>query len=269
VKVGNTDELEVVQADASVLAYRDLVLQADIARQNALRAIELLAGRYPSAQLEPGSNLPPPPAAIPAGLPSQLLERRPDVRAAERRVAAAFHRTQEAKAARLPRISLTANVNSVSSELFVMKDRSNPVWGVGGTLLAPLFTGGALQAQVDVRSAEQKAAIADYGRIGARAFSEVESAFSTAYNLDSRADVLARAVQANERALGFARVRFDVGSSDLRAVQQQMLTLHAARTTLVQVQAERLIQRVNLYLALGGGFDVAPPEVAASEVPAN
>jgi len=67
--------------------------------------------------------------------------------------------------------------------------------------------------------------------------------------------VLTSAVTANENALGFARVRYDVGSGDQRVVQNQLLALHAARTTLVHVQAERLIQRVNLYLALGGGFE--------------
>jgi outer membrane protein TolC len=66
-------------------------------------------------------------------------------------------------------------------------------------------------------------------------------------------------VQANERALGQARVRFEVGSGDLRLVQQQQLALHATRTSLVRVQAERLIQRVNLHLALGGGFENAAP----------
>lgn len=253
-RVGKADDLEVAQADASVLGYRDLVLQADLARANALRAIEILAGRYPAAQIDPGRTLPPLPEPVPAGLPSQLLERRPDVVAAERRVAAAFYRTHEAKAARLPRISLTAGVSSVSSELFVLKERDNPVWSVGATLLAPIFTGGALEAQVDVRNAEQKAAVAEYGRIGARAFDEVEGALSASYNLDQRAQVLARAVEANQRALGFARVRYDVGSGDQRGVQQQLLALSAARTSLARVQSERLIQRVNLYLALGGDF---------------
>lgn len=255
VRVGKADELEVSQAEASVLSYRDVELQADTARLNALRAIEILAGRYPSASVQPGVTLPALPAAVPAGLPSQLLERRPDVQAAERRVAMAFYRTQEAQAARLPTISLTANVSSVSSELFVLKNRDNPVWSAGGSLLAPIFNAGALQAQVDVRTAEQKAAIAEYARVGSRAFGEVESALSTAFNLDTRADVLARAVRANESALGYTRVRYDVGSGDLRGVQQQLLALHAARTTLVHVQAERLIQRVNLHLALGGGFE--------------
>lgn len=255
VRVGKADELEVSQAEASVLSYRDVELQADIARLNALRAIEILAGRYPSASVAPGLALPPLPGPVPTGLPSQLLERRPDVQAAERRVATAFYRTQEAQAARLPTISLTATFSSVSSELFVLKNRDNPVWSVGGSLLAPIFNAGALQAQVDIRTAEQKAAIAEYARVGSRAFGEVESALSTAFNLDSRAEVLARAVRANESALGYTRVRYDVGSGDLRGVQNQLLALHAARTTLLHVQAERLIQRVNLHLALGGGFE--------------
>lgn len=255
VRVGRADELEVNQAEASALSYRDVQLQADIARQNALRAIEILAGRYPSGSVDPGLSLPPLPGPVPGGLPSELLERRPDVRAAERRVAAAFYRTEQAKAARLPTISLTLGVSSITSDLFVMKERDNPVWGVGGTILAPIFNAGALQAQVDARSADQKAAVADYGRIGARAFGEVEGALSQSFNLDSRADVLARAVRANENAVGYARTRFEVGSGDLRGVQQQQLALHAARSTLARVQGERLIQRVNLHLALGGGFE--------------
>jgi NodT family efflux transporter outer membrane factor (OMF) lipoprotein len=258
-RIGRGDELEVNTAEATVLAYRDLELQADVARQSALRAIEILAGRYPSATLDPGMDLPAPAGPVPVGLPSQLLERRPDVHAAERRVAAAFYGVHEAQAARLPRISLTAGVSSITSDLFVLKERDNPVWSVGATLIAPLFSGGALAAQVDVRTAEQKIAVAEYARIGSRAFNEVEGALSASFNLDTRADLLARSVQANQRALGYARVRYDVGSGDQRGVQQQMLALHTAQTSLVHVQAERLIQRVNLHLALGGGFE-APPQ---------
>jgi NodT family efflux transporter outer membrane factor (OMF) lipoprotein len=267
VRVGRGDELEANQAEASVFSYRDVALQADIARQNALRSIEILAGRYPAAAIDAGAELPRLPTAIPAGLPSHLLERRYDVRAAERRVAVALYRTTEAQAARLPRIALTASVTSVSSDLFFMKEHSNPVWSVGGTLLAPIFTGGALAAQVDVRTAEQKAAVADYGRIGSRAFGEVEGALSTSFNLERREEMLMRAIQANQRALGFARVRLDVGSGDQRGVQEQLLALHATRTTLLRVQSERLIQRVNLHLALGGGFEAAPPPTTSGGTP--
>jgi len=196
---------------------------------------------------------------VPVGMPSELLERRPDVVAAERRVAAAFYRVQEAKAARLPRISLTAAVTSISSELFVLKDRDNPVWSAGASLTAPLFLGGQLQAQVEVRTAEQKQALAEYARVGSRAFGEVENALSTAFTLDAREAILRDAVVDNGRALELANVRFRVGAGDLRAVQQQSLALHAARTALLRVQTERLVQRVNLHLALGGSFTATSP----------
>jgi outer membrane protein TolC len=128
------------------------------------------------------------------------------------------------------------------------------VWSAGASISAPLFTGGALQGQVEVRTAEQKQALAEYGRIGSRAFGEVENALSSAFALDDREAILTESVAANARALELANVRYKVGVGDLRAVQQQSLALHAARTALLRVQAERLVQRVNLHLALGGSF---------------
>jgi outer membrane protein, multidrug efflux system len=253
-RIGRGDEYDVALSKANLATFRDSVRSLDLAYQQAVRALEALAGRYPSAALQVPAQLAAVPGPVPVGMPSELLERRPDVIAAERRVAAAFYRIEEAKAARLPRISLTAAVTSVSSELFVLKDRDNPVWSAGASLTAPLFTGGALQGQVEVRTAEQKQALAEYGRIGARAFGEVENALSSAFVLDDREAILREAVVDNARALELANVRFRVGVGDLRAVQQQSLALHAARTALLRVQVERLVQRVNLHLALGGSF---------------
>ena len=261
-RVGKGDEYDVTLAQANLETFADAVQQLDLSYQQALRALEALAGRYPAAALEAPAQLAAQPAPVPAGMPSDLLERRPDVVAAERRVAAAFYRVEEAKAARLPRISLTLSGTSISSELFVLKEHSNPVWGIGASLLAPIFTGGALESQVEIRTAEQKLAIADYGRIGARAFGEVENALSAGFTLDQRAAILARAVADNERALELANVRYRVGSGDLRAVNQQQLAVYAARTALLRVQSEQRVQRVNLHLALGGGWANASVEPA-------
>jgi outer membrane protein, multidrug efflux system len=254
-RIGRGDEYDVVLARANLATFRDSVRSLDLALQQALRALEALAGRYPAAALGAPAQLPALPGPVPVGMPSTLLERRPDVVAAERRVAAAFYRVEEAKAARLPRISLTAAVTSISSDLFVLQDRDNPVWSAGASLAAPLYLGGQLQAQVEVRTAEQKQALAEYGRVGARAFGEVENALATAFALEDREAILTQAVADNARALELANVRFRVGSGDQRAVQQQSLALHAARTALLRVQAERLVQRVNLHLALGGSFE--------------
>ncbi|HYX63363.1 MAG TPA: efflux transporter outer membrane subunit [Burkholderiales bacterium] len=257
-RIGRGDQNDVTLARASVATYRDSVRSLEYAYRQSLRALESLAGRYPAGAIEVPAQLAAIPGEVPVGLPSELLERRPDVVAAERRVAAAFYRVEEAKAARLPRISLTAAVTSISSDLFVLKDRDNPVWSAGAAINAPLFLGGQLQAQIDVRTAEQKQAVAEYGAVGSRAFSEVESALSAVFTLHDREELLKQAVAENTRALDFANVRYRVGVGDLRAVQQQALALDATRTALLRVQAERLVQRVNLHLALGGSFEAKP-----------
>lgn len=264
-RIGRGDEYDVRLAQANVQTYRDAALQLQLAEQQAIRAIETLVGRYPAAALGTAAQFPAFPGPVPAGLPSELLERRLDVAAAERRVASAYYLVGEAEAARLPRISLTASGSSVTSDLVFLKDRDNPAWSAGGNILAPIFLGGALKAQTEIRTAEQKAAVADYGRIGVRAFAEVENALSTGFNLEQRVPVLESSVAENERALELAQVRYRVGTVDQRAVQQQLLAASAARAALARAQGERLVQRVNLHLALGGGF--GPPPVATASAP--
>src|SRR5512137_217215 len=262
-RIGSGDEYDVVMAQASLDTYRDAARQLALAQQQAVRAIETLVGRYPAAALEVPAALSAKPPAVPVGLPSELLERRPDVIAAERRVAAAFNNVAEAKAARLPKIALTASVSSLSSDVFLLKDQNYPVFSLGANLAAPIFHGWALQANVEIRTAEQKIAIADYGRVASRAFSEVESALSAAFAADERERILGSAVASNARAVELAQTRLRVGSADMRTVLQQNVALYAARTSLVKVQAERLVQRVNLNLALGGSFDPRPAPPAA------
>jgi outer membrane protein TolC len=205
------------------------------------------------------------PGDVPGGLPSELLERRPDVVAAERRSAAAFHRVGEAKAARLPIIALTTSVNAISSDLFVLQDRDNPVWSVGANLLAPIFHGGALKRQVEIRTAEQKQAVAQYAVIGLRAFGEVEDALAAEIAAREREQILTQTLADNQRALEIVQVQYKVGSTDLRFVTQRQLALIATQSALIRMQAEQRIQRVNLHLALGGSFEMppAPPPAPA------
>jgi len=257
-RVGNGNEQSVAEARVNVGTARDRLRQIELAREQALRALELLVGRYPAAEIAVAdrlSRLPPP---APVGLPSQLLERRPDVVAAERRVAAAFDRVGEARAAQLPRISLTAGGSSVSSDLIELKDTNNPIWSVGANLIAPLYQGGVLRAQVEIRSAEQKQAVAEYARIGQRAFGGVENALAAENALRDREAILEATVRDSARALELTQIQYRVGSVDLRAVEQSQLALYSARLALLRVQGEQLAQRVNLHLALGGGLGDAP-----------
>src|SRR4029077_13213301 len=138
---------------------------------------------------------PPPPGAVPAGLPLEMLERRPDMVAAERRVAAAFNRVGGAKAAQLPRIILSANVAVIHSDVLQLKsDFQNPTLGAGAKLLAPIYQGGALKTQVKIRTLEQKEAVAQYARLALRALGDVENALAAGNNLAEREQLLQRTV---------------------------------------------------------------------------
>lgn len=256
-KVGLGSELDVVVARANLGSFRDTARQLRLAHDQALRGLELLLGRYPGAELAGRQDLPDLPGDIPAGLPIQMLERRPDMIAAERRVAAAFNRVGEAKAAQLPRLILNANVAAIKSDILQLKeDFDNPTGGAGAKLIAPLYQGGSLKTQVRIRTLEQKEALTHYARMALRALGEVEDSLAASQALSDREQVLRKVLSDNERALALAQTSYRVGQGDLLAVQRQQLSLYAARVTLLRVESEQLAQRVNLHLALGGSFEL-------------
>ena len=263
--VGTGSEQDVVQAQASLGEYRDALREVQFARTQALRALEVLLGRYPAADILTASHFPAMPAPAPAGLPSELLERRPDVAAAERRVAAAFNQTEEARAARLPTLSLTATLGAVSSDMIMLKSNSNPIGGFGGSLLWPLFNAGALEAQVEIRNAQQQEAVANYAVVGLRAFDEVEQALAGETALRERQAILTQTVSDRQRSVDLSSVQYSIGSTDKRSVLKGQLSRENARLALLQVQSEYLAQRVNLHLALGGSFIKLPASSGAVE----
>jgi multidrug efflux system outer membrane protein len=265
-QVGPGSEQDVALARASLGSYQDTARQVRLAHDQTVRALELLLGRYPATELQARRSLVPLPGDVPTGLPLEMLERRPDMVAAERRVAAAFNRVGEAKAARLPRIVLNASVGAVQSDILQLKeDFNNPTGGAGATLIAPLYKGGELKTQVEIRTLEQKEAVAQYARLALRALGDVENALAAGQTLAERERVLSRVLNDNERALVLAQTSYRVGRADLRAVQQQQLSVYAARLGLLRVQSEQLSQRVNLHLVLGGGWMEADKQTASAD----
>jgi len=261
-RVGVGNAQDVATADANLNAQRDIVVQSGFAHQSAVRALELLLGRYPAAELATRDNLPTLPGPVPAGLPLQMLERRPDLVAAERRVAAAFSRLGQARVAALPSLRLTGNVGYLDSDILQLKqDYDNPSAGVGAKIVMPVDISGEVDAQKTVRSAQQDEAIAQYARLALRALGDVESALAGGRMLADRERVLAQLVGDRGRTLDFTQSSYKVGRQDLRAVEQQQLGLYDARIQLLRVRADQLAQRINLHLALGGSF--SPPSQAA------
>lgn len=258
-RIGIGAQADTAVARATARDFENTLQQVQFARGQALRALEQIVGRYPAAEVAARAELVALPGPLPAGIPLQMLERRPDVIAAERRVAAAFNRVGEAKAARLPKITLNLNVGAFASEILELKeDYENPSGGLGARLVVPIYQGGALRAQVQLRTSEQKEAVAQYARIGLRALGEVENSLAANASLAARVVSLTDVLREQTRALAFTETKLRIGRADRRALEQQRLNVQQARLALLNVRSDELAERVNLHLALGGRF--APPD---------
>ena len=193
----------------------------------SLRALEALLGRYPAAALDAPPRFAPMPPPVPAGLPSELLERRPDVIAAERRVAAAFNCVEQAKVAQLPRIALTAGVSNLTSELFVLQEPEQS--GVEPRRQSRRAALPGRRAPRERRRPHRRAGAGD-GRLRDASRSARSARSRTRSPAKSRrataTPILARAVAENARAVELAGIRYSVGSGDLRGVLQQQLALY-------------------------------------------
>lgn len=251
---GLATQQDVSLARSDLASAQDSAIGAAAGERDALRALELLLGRYPGADLEVRDSLPAVPSLPGAGLPSELLERRPDLVAADRRIAAAFNNREAAKAARLPRIGLSGTLGGSSNELSNLLSPANLAWQLATSLVAPLIDGGLGEAQVEQATAEQEAAIASYADAALTAFGEVETALDQAVVLRDREVALREALSEAQEALRIAELRFNAGESDLLEVLQIRQRVDGAQSNLLSVERGRLSQFVDVNLALGGDF---------------
>jgi NodT family efflux transporter outer membrane factor (OMF) lipoprotein len=251
---GFASNFEVAQIKSRVNGAQDLLYSANAARAQAVRALEVLLGRFPATKLQTGDQFPSPPRMVPAGLPAELLERRPDLIAAERRFAAAFYRVNEARTARLPRFVISGSGGLGTAQLDGVGSLDGLLWTLGSGVTQPIFLGGALKANQDLREAEQRAAAADYVSVALRAFQEVEDALSNDHYLRLREGALAEMVSSSGETVNLGRVRLDQGQADMFTILRLTGENLAAKAELTKVRASRLRERINLHLALGGDF---------------
>jgi NodT family efflux transporter outer membrane factor (OMF) lipoprotein len=253
-KQGFASDYEVAQIRSRTAGAKDTYFAAQAARAQAIRAIEVVTSRYPAGKLSVRRSFPSQPGAVPAGLPAQILERRPDVVAAERRFAAAFHRTNEARTARLPRFALSASGGMGTAQLDTVGVIDAVTWSLAAGVTQPIFFGGELKAAQDIRTAEQKAAAASYVGVTLRAFEDVEDALAGDYYLRKREGALGEMVSASADTVKLGRARLGEGQEDMFTILRLAGENLAAKIQHTQIRASRLRERVNLHLALGGDF---------------
>ncbi len=251
---GHASDFDVAQIKSRTAGAKNALYIAEAARAQTIRAIEVVTSHYPAGRLETRHSFPAQPGPVRAGLPSELLERRPDLIAAERRFAASFHRVHEARTARLPRIVLSATGGIGTSQLDSVGTVDAVLWSLAAGVTQPIFFGGELKAAEDIRTAEQKAAAASYVGVALRAFQDVEDALATDYYLRKREEALSEMVASSGEGVKFGREQFGQGQADMFTVLRLTGESLAAKIELTSIRAARLRERVNLHLALGGDF---------------
>ncbi|MCY1230476.1 Outer membrane protein OprM [compost metagenome] len=257
VAIGAAPDTEPVEAKNALRTQVDALRKAELARSQAAQALELMLGRYPAGEIGDSVaklELPAMPAAPQAGLPADLLDRRPDLTAAAHRVAAAFDLRQSAEAARLPGISISAAITGIRSDVLLLNQAGTPIKGLNGAIFAPLFTGGELKARAEYYSAEQKAAMIAYGNNALQALGEVDAGLRAESNLADRARQLQDRMNESQLLVQREEARASIGASDPRGVLKARQALLAAEMDLINVRGDHLNQRIALLLALGGDW---------------
>ena len=262
-KGGVNSELDYRQAqsDTAVAAiavpkYEQLVAQAESALKVLLGASprDIVHGAVERGQPLEQLNVPP---AVPAGLPSELLQRRPDVREAEQNLIAANAKIGQARAAYFPSISLTAALGSESTSLVNLFTGPAGTWSFASALAMPLIDFGKTRSQVAAASAREQQALASYEKTVETAFSDAQNALVA--NRKTREQEVAQQeqVDALHRALKLAQLRYDNGYSSYLDVLDAERSLFSAELNLASARQAQLDAVVSVYQALGGGWQPA------------
>lgn len=268
---GVASALDLHQAQAQLETVRADLAAIDRLRTQAVNALQLILGTSIPDDI--------PPAAIfgkdqlieriPAGLPSDLLERRPDILAAENGLRAANANIGAARAAFFPNISITGLLGFASPQLGGLFSSGNRYWQYAPQVQVPIFEGGALSGNLALAEARQNIAVSEYERAVQVAFREVADALAGEATYAGELDALRALQDSGLRTVELAKLRYETGVDSFLQVQNAEVNLYATQRQLIQTGMESLLNRIELYKALGGGWheDTVQLPVEGAPVP--
>jgi NodT family efflux transporter outer membrane factor (OMF) lipoprotein len=252
---GVGSEVEVEQAKTQLETTRAQAIDVGVARSQFEHAVAVLMGKPPASFSLPLLPLQTPPPAIPAGVPSELLERRPDIASAERQMAAANARIGVAKAAYYPLLNLTAAGGFESGAITTLLQGPSGLWSVGASALQTVFDGGRRRAASDQAVAFYDQTVASYRETVLTSFQQVEDNLAALRILEKEAQTQNEAVVAAQHSLELSTQRYKGGATSYLEVTVAQSALLANQATAVNILGRRMVAAVQLVQALGGGWN--------------
>jgi multidrug efflux system outer membrane protein len=259
---GFVSGLDVANAEAQVATTAAQIPLLEQSTQQAIYSLSLLLGREPGAllqELSPSGPIPAAPPAVPVGVPSELLRRRPDIRQAEAQIHAATADIGVAIADLFPRISLTGNVGTQGNKFGSLDNWSNRFWSIGPSATWNVFSTGRVRANIEVQRALEEQSLIAYRQTVLNALQEVENALIASAKEQEHYQALTQAVAANRRAVDLATKLYTQGQTDFLNVLQAQGSLYLSETALALSARTLSTNLVALFKALGGGWTPPPP----------
>ena len=270
VKAGSTSHLDLAREQAQIESVQAQLPALETLEKQALYSLAVLLGRPPEGfEIAPADLEKVLSPVVAAGIPSELLLRRPDIAQAEANLASAHANVDAARAAFLPQLSLTGSGGFVSTALGTLLQGSNFGYGYGLELLQTIFDGGKLAGQKDLAEATQQEFVAAYQGAALNAYADVEFALTQVANTSIAQGHLRSLIVAAQEAFEISQLQYRQGAADLLTVLQAQQTLFSAQDQLIQVTLANRQAAVHLYEALGGGWLEQPEDrtqIAESEI---
>ena len=267
---GVASDLDVAQAESQLYSVQSQLIDLGVQRSQLEHAIAILIGKSPADLTIPSAVLTSPPPPIPIGVPSELLERRPDIASSERRVAAANEQIGIAMSAFYPTLTLNGTVGFESTSITSWFTWPSRIWSVGPTLAQTLFDAGRRKAIVVEEQAAYDSTVAAYRQTVLTAFQQVEDNLAALRILEQEAAKVQETIQAASRALTVSTAQYRAGTTTYLTVITEQAALLNAQDIATEVLTRRLSSSVLLIQAIGGGWDTSKlPETNGLETPAN
>ncbi len=251
-KVGTANALDISNITAEIISLQGYLEKVKNANIQSRRSLELLTGKYPEGKLATQNYFNTVNSPIPESFPLQLLENRSDIQANHFQIEKAFYELQQAKAARLPSLSISSSLGTAGSNVESINSLfSNPLIKVGSGLVSPLFNNGKLKKNVEIKTSQQKQIVEEYSKAVLNALNEVESSLANLRSIEKQITFTTSAVNELKNNINLTEKQIKVGTNNSFVLIRKQRDLLKNEMNLINLELQYRIERINLYMALG------------------